>query len=169
MKKRRDLASPLRFLIAVSLLLIVVITILQVFARFLFDSPLIWSDELARFALIWMVFIGAAIVSYDDKHMGVEMFQEKMSHKTKLVTTLIMRVVILITLGITVYSSIELIEVSHSQSSGALGIPFSFWRAAAPVGSLIMFVFIIIRSINDIQDYRNGVYQNSSLKEEVEE
>ncbi|MBN8201431.1 TRAP transporter small permease [Bacillus sp. NTK034] len=169
MKKRKDLALPLRYLISLSLLAIVVITILQVIARFIFDSPLVWSDELARFLLIWMVFIGAAIVSYDDKHMGIEMLQEKMSHKTKLITSLIMRAVILLALIITVNSSIELVQVSHSQKSGALEIPFSFWRGSASIGCFLMIVFITIRSVYDIQDYRNGNYRNSSILEEVKE
>lgn len=170
MKKRKDFAFPFRVLIGFLLFSIVAITILQVVSRFVFDSPLVWSDELGRFLLIWMVFIGAAIVSYDDKHLGVEMLQEKMSHKTKLITTLIMRVVILAALIITAYSSFELVQVSHSQTSGALEIPFSFWRGAATVGAVLMIIAIIIRTIFDIIDYRNGEYRNSSLiEEEVKE
>jgi TRAP-type transport system small permease protein len=168
MKKRKDLALPLRYLIGGALLVIVIITILQVIARFVFDSPLTWTDELGRFILIWMVFIGAAIVSYDDKHMAVEVVQEKMSPKVKLISSLIMRVMILIFLAITAYSSIELVKVSHYLSSGALEIPFSYWRVAAPVGCILMSIFIIIRSVTDIQDYRNGEYRNSSIVEEVQ-
>jgi len=167
MKKRRDYALPFRYLIGAALLVIVSITILQVIARFVFDRPLIWSDELARFLLIWMVFIGAAIVSFDDKHMGVEILQEKMSPKVKLITSLLMRVMILIFLIITAYTSIELIQVSHYQKSGALQIPNSYWRASATIGSVLMILFIVIRSFRDIVDFRNGEYRNSSIIEEV--
>lgn len=169
MKKRRDYARPFRQLIGISLLIIVIVTILQVIARFVFDRPLIWSDELARFILIWMVFIGAAVVSFDDKHMAVEVFQEKMSPKFKLITSFMMRFLILIFLAITAYSSIELVQVSHYLKSGALEIPFSYWRVAAPVGSVLMIIFIITRSVHEIQDYRAGNYRNSSIIEEVKE
>lgn len=169
MKKRRDYALPFRYLISGSLLMIVVITILQVVARFVFDKPLVWSDELARFLLIWMVFIGAAVVSFDDKHMGVEVLQEKMSDKVKLITSLILRVLILLFLTITAVSSIELVKVSHYLASGALEIPFSFWRVSATVGCVLMIIFTIMRSVYDIQDYRRGEYRNSSIIEEVKE
>ncbi|GLB60310.1 TRAP transporter small permease [Cytobacillus sp. NCCP-133] len=167
MKKRRDYALPFRYIISGSLLVIVVVTILQVIARFIFDKPLVWSDELARFILIWMVFIGAAVVSFDDKHMAVELLQEKMSPKVKLITSLVMRAMILVFLSITAYSSIELVKVSHYLESGALEIPFSYWRVAATVGCVLMFIFIVIKSIHDIRDYRAGQYTNSSIIEEV--
>lgn len=169
MKKRKDLAAIFRYLIGFLMLVLVVVTIAQVIARFVFSQPLIWSDELARFILIWMVFIGAAIVSYDDKHLSVELFQEKMSPRVKLITSLIMRMIILLFLAVTIYSSIELVKVSHYTKSGALEIPFSFWRVASTVGSSLMFIFVIIRSIYDISDYRNGTYTNSSVIEEENE
>lgn len=169
MKKRVDFALPFMYLIGFFLLVIVFVTILQVVARFVFDSPLVWSDELARFILIWMVFIGAAVVSFDDKHMGVEVLQERMSPKVKLITSILMRVLVLIFLFITAFSSIELVKVSHYQVSGALEIPFSYWRVAAPVGCVMMMIFIVIRTVYDIQDYRNGSYKNNSIIEEVKE
>jgi TRAP-type C4-dicarboxylate transport system permease small subunit len=169
MKKRKDFAKPFRYLISIFLLVIVIVTILQVIFRFIFDSPLVWSDELARFTLIWMTFIGAAIVSFDDKHLAVELIQEKLTPKLKLITTLMMRALIIAFLIITAVSSIELIQVSHYLNSGALEIPFSYWRIAAPVGCILMVIFIIIKSVYDLQDYRDGTYKNSSLIEEVKE
>lgn len=169
MKKRKDLALVLRYLIGFFMLVLVVVTIAQVVARFVIGQPLIWSDELARFILIWMVFIGAAIVSYDDKHLSVELFQEKMSPKVKLLTSLLMRALILVFLAVTIYSSIDLVKVSHYTKSGALEIPFSYWRVASTVGSALMFIFVIIRSIYDISDFRKGVYTNSSVIEEENE
>lgn len=169
MKKRRDLALVLRYLIGIFMLVLVTVTIAQVIARFFFGQPFVWSDELARFILIWMVFLGAAIVSYDDTHLSVELFQEKMSPKVKLITSLIMRIIILVFLAVTIYSSIELVKVSHYIKSGALEIPFSYWRVASTVGCSLMFIFVILRSIHDISDFRNGTYINSSVVEEENE
>src|SRR5699024_9713001 len=169
MKKRKDLALVLRYLIGFFMLVLVVVTIAQVVARFVIGQPLIWSDELARFILIWMVFIGAAIVSYDDKHLSVELFQEKMSPKVKLITSLLMRALILVFLAVTIYSSIDLVKVSHYTKSGALEIPFSYCRVAITLGSALIFIFVIIRSIYDISDFRKGVYTNSSVIEEENE
>ncbi|MGP4105939.1 TRAP transporter small permease [Virgibacillus sp. L01] len=166
MKKRKDMAYFLRYLCSFLLVIIIVITLLQVFCRFVLDSPLTWTDELSRFLLVWMVFLGTAVVSFDDKHLAVNLVQENMSARTHLVTTLIMRTVIITFLAIVIYTSIEVVMVAHYQKTGALEIPFSFWRAAAPVGSLLMIIYTLIRSINDIKDFKAGSYNDNDLREE---
>src|SRR5690625_4206629 len=109
MHHRRDYVYPFRILLGLTLFVIVAITIAQVIARFVFNSPLIWSDELARLLLVWLVFIGAAVVSYDDRHMSVDLFSERFSPLTKLIVSIILRILILVFLIITVQSSIELV------------------------------------------------------------
>src|SRR5699024_1734186 len=130
-KKRKDIVLPLRYLMGILMFVIVVITILHVGSRFLLNSQLVWSNVLARFLLIWIVFIGASIVSYDDKHMSVDLFQDKMSHGLKLLTNLLLRLLIIIFLIVTIYSAVDLVQASHYTKSGALKIPFSYWRVSA--------------------------------------
>lgn len=167
--KERDYARPFRAVIALMLLAIVVVTILQVILRFVFNQPLTWPDELGRFLLIWLVFIGAAVVSFDDRHLGVEVIQEKMSPKVKLISSMILRALIMVFLFITIYSSIDLIRIAHTQTSAALEIPDSYWRAAAPVGAALMIFYILIRSYLDIRSYRAGTFVNRSVMEEMKE
>lgn len=165
--KERDYAKFFRSFIAIILIVIVSVTILQVFFRFVLDTPLVWSDELGRFLFIWMVFIGAAIVSFDDRHLTVEVIQERMSVKVKLISSIIIRTLIVAFLVITIYSSFDLVRVSHYLTSGALKIPFSYWRVAAPIGSALMIIFIIIRTILDIRSFKNGTFVNRSIIEEA--
>ncbi|PKR78205.1 hypothetical protein CEY16_00135 [Halalkalibacillus sediminis] len=169
MRKHRDLAWGLRYLTSALLFAIVFVTILQVVFRFVFDSPLTWTDEIGRFLLIWVVFLGVGVVSFDDKHLAVNMLQENMSPKVHLITTQIMRLIIIVFLVIVIYTSIDVVRVAHLNSTGALDIPYSFWRGAAPVGSALMIIFTILRSINDIKDFKNGTYDTGSLTEEVDE
>ncbi|MFC7319317.1 TRAP transporter small permease [Halobacillus campisalis] len=170
MKKRKDLAKYLRYVTAFLLFGIVFVTILQVFFRFVLDSPLTWTDELGRFLLVWVVFLGVGVVSLDDRHLAVNMLQEYMPPIVQLITSFIIRAVIIVFLVIVIYSSQEVIAAAHSNTTGALDIPYSWWRIAAPVGSGLMIIFTIIRSVYDFLDFRNGVYQtNSTTEEEVKE
>ncbi|MEJ2134846.1 MAG: TRAP transporter small permease subunit [Desulfofustis sp.] len=50
------------YLLLVGSTLVMVISILlQVFFRYVMNAPLYWSEEIARYAFVWLVFIGAAI------------------------------------------------------------------------------------------------------------
>jgi len=50
-------------------------TFTQVLFRFVFQSPLSWTDETARYAFIWMVFIGAAVAVKKNTHIRVDLLE----------------------------------------------------------------------------------------------
>lgn len=49
---------------------------LQIFARYLFHSPFIWPEEVARLLLVWMTFIGAAALARRGGDLAVDTFVE---------------------------------------------------------------------------------------------
>ena len=71
-RRARDFALPLRSLVGLTFATIVSLTIAQVFFRFALDDPLIWSEELVRILVIWMTFVGAAVVCWDGRHLNVD-------------------------------------------------------------------------------------------------
>jgi TRAP-type C4-dicarboxylate transport system permease small subunit len=44
----------------------------QILSRFVFRIPLIWTEEVSRLAMIWMVFLGAALAVRRHAHFAVE-------------------------------------------------------------------------------------------------
>jgi len=51
----------------------VVALTLQVFFRYVVQAPLFWSEELARFLLIWSVFAGATFAFRHRTHMSIDL------------------------------------------------------------------------------------------------
>ena len=47
---------------------------LQIFARYIFHSPFIWPEEVARMLIIWMTFIGAAALARRGAEITVDTF-----------------------------------------------------------------------------------------------
>ena len=48
----------------------------QVIARYVFDAPPFWTEELARFTLIWITFVGAGLVHQRGEHIAVNSFRD---------------------------------------------------------------------------------------------
>ncbi len=68
--------------ISVGLLVILVTcTVLQVFCRFILGSALVWSEEVSRFAGIWMVILSTAIAIQKRSHMTIDLLTGKLSEK----------------------------------------------------------------------------------------
>ena len=59
----------------------VVNVIWQVFTRFFTDSPSSFTDELARFLMIWLGLLGAAYVAGKNEHVAIDLLAKKASTK----------------------------------------------------------------------------------------
>jgi len=71
------LAALVRFeqFTSVGLLALILVSMgSQVISRYLFRSPLSWSEEVSRFAMIWLTFIAASFISARRQHIAVDLF-----------------------------------------------------------------------------------------------
>nr|WP_239415024.1 TRAP transporter small permease [Salinicoccus roseus] len=137
-------------------IIIVVASISQVFFRFVLDSPLVWSDELSRFLLLWMVFLGASVVSYRGAHLGVDFLYDYISEKLTVILKAVSIIVSLIFLIVLVISSLELLRVAGYTSSPALDIPMSYWRGSVVAGSILMILALIINVFYSVKRRREN-------------
>ena len=145
MKKPLDLAFPLRIVVGVMFLAIVSLTLAQVFARYVLNSPLLWSEELVRLLLVWLVFLGGAVVCWDGRHLNVDTFFLRSSGKTRSILRTLNIIIALFFLGVLAWSSLPLIQIEWIINMGSIPIPISFVRIPALVGGVLMIVFILLR------------------------
>jgi len=143
--RRVDLALPLRILVGCAFALIVGLTIAQVFFRFALDSPLIWSEELVRLLLVWVTFIGAAVVAWDGTHLNVNVVFVRLPDRLKAAMRWFNLVVALGFLVVLVWFSIPLVRIENMADMGALGLPYGWVRLPATVGGALMIGLILLR------------------------
>ena len=56
-----------------------IIVAVQVFFRYVLNQSLFWSEELARFLLVWLTFFGASVAYYRKANPGIDILYAKMS------------------------------------------------------------------------------------------
>ena len=80
MKKIRKSIEKIIEWVLISLLGIMVINVLwQVFSRFFTSNPSSFTDELARYLMIWLGILGAAYVAGKNEHVAIDFFAKKFS------------------------------------------------------------------------------------------
>lgn len=141
----RDWALPLRILVGMAFSAIVILTISQIFFRFVLDSPLIWSEELVRLLVVWMTFIGAAVICWDGRHLSVDVVFVRLPGKVRRALRIFNCTVALGFLSILVWYSIPLVGLTMNVSIGAMDLPEATYRAPAMIGGGLMIVFIVLR------------------------
>ena len=73
MKKLDKIVSKIEELIAViGLSAMSIITIVAVFFRYVLQNPIIWSEEAARYLMVWSTLLGISIATRQKAHLGID-------------------------------------------------------------------------------------------------
>ena len=164
----RDPASPLRLLAGLLLMAITVLTILQVIFRFVLDSPLVWSEEVARLSIVWMTFLGAAVCCWDGTHLKVGTLADRLPRRMGTVVHVLSGAMIITFLVVLVWTSVPLVQISNLYEIGALDIPVSWFRAPVTVGGGLMIVFLLARWWVIRKQGRGGPDKRPSASDDLE-
>ena len=125
----------------------------QVFTRFVMGSPSSFTDELARYLMIWIGILGAAYVAGKNGHVAIEVLPQKFSLQTQRKLSIMVKgLVILFALSVMVIGGSRLVYVTYvlEQLSPALQIPLGFVYLVIPISGLL----IVYYKINDILNSR---------------
>jgi TRAP-type C4-dicarboxylate transport system permease small subunit len=111
---------------------------LQVLARYVFDYPLSWPEELGRFLFAWIVFLGIVQVLRLDEMPALDLVYRWIPEKAGHFLKFIVSVVILGFLVIMLKGGYELTVRQTAQISVALEVPMALVYSAIPFGTLLM-------------------------------
>jgi TRAP-type C4-dicarboxylate transport system permease small subunit len=81
--------------------LMTTVVVLQVISRYLLKSPLVWTEEVARYLMLWMAFIGASCIIKQWDNIYVDFLINPLKNKPKKIVMLLQKLVVL---GVIIYS-----------------------------------------------------------------
>ena len=124
----------------------------QVASRFILGSPSSFTDELARYLMIWVGILGAAYVSGRNMHVAIDVLPKRLNKKMQKRLKLIVRLlIILFCLGAMVIGGSRLVYITHilDQSSPALQVPLSLVYVVIPISGLLVIYYKISDILKD--------------------
>ena len=146
------------FLIAIFTLLVLDV-LFQVFSRYILDTSFSWTEEFARFSLIWMTIVGAAYMNAHREHLSMDFIYQKLSNVNKRNVSLLIEIFIfLFALIVMVIGGFNLVYITlHlEQLSGTLRIPLGYVYTIFPFCGLLKMFF----SVYHISNIYNHVYKH---------
>jgi TRAP-type C4-dicarboxylate transport system permease small subunit len=131
---------------------------LQVFMRFAMGSSLGWSEELARYSFIMLIFVGISYAVKKQRHIKVDVLLLVFKDKGKVVLGIIANLVFLLFALFALFygSKIAIQLLSWGQVSPALEIPMGFVYFTAPIGMGLTGVRLIQQLIEQVQYLLHG-------------
>src|SRR4051794_8829625 len=117
------------------------IVFLQFFTRYVLNDSLAWTEEIARYGLMSLAFIGGAVVTRKKAHIAVELVSNLMGPGP--MRAALLALVDFVTLGflaMLAYFSVTIIERMHFQRMTVFELPMSIVYGAVGLGCFMMLV-----------------------------
>ena len=144
-------------------LILVADVLLGVFSRKILGDQVRWTEELARFLLVWISFLGGAIAYIDDKHLGVDLLVDRIDPSARrMARVLTHALVFLFALGVMGIGGTQLVadRFDSGQVLSAMKINKAWFYLAVPVSGYVIALF----ALGNVVAYAAG---NGGKDEEV--
>ncbi len=119
----------------------VVIVFIQVVARYVFQNSLSWSEEIARYLLVWLIFLSAGYVLGQRCHIFLDVVFNAFPLRLQKMLRQISNLLLLAFSLIVTYFGCEMVRLGGSQISSAVQLPMWLVYMALPIGGLLLVIY----------------------------
>lgn len=132
------------WIVAVIYALLLAIGSLQVAARYLLGLSFAWTEELAVYLFIWLVFLGAGLGVARKVHPHVTVFVKLVSGRTRRVIQFVTKSAVVAVVGVLIFYGLNMVLLTRDNFTPGLGLPVGYvMYLALPVGAVLMLVNLI--------------------------
>jgi len=141
-----------------NLILINMVTVitLQITMRYIFDRPLQWSEELARYSYAWFCLFGIALVTKERTHLSVSFIFDRFPLKVRQVIHIASMSLMLIFFLAGSWGTMELPGVQGNIRAYSLGIPFYVLHLSILPGFLVSALYTVYHFYRDLRPGKKG-------------
>ena len=133
-------------------ILIFAVVLLQVFMRYALGSPLVWSEELARYLFIWVAFIGWVFATRSGTHIKISAVFDALPKGFQKVVGAFNNSLIFLFNGILAILGFRMVEKSFDIPTVTLFFTYGFVYVIVPVSCLLIAFYAAINLVSGTVD-----------------
>lgn len=140
-----------------ALMVMVIVTFAGVVMRYLFNSPLFWSEEFVRYLFIWFSWLGASAGLKDNLHLKVELLGKALVRRGLIKTNEVLTLAVLLlwlatTIIVTYYGTIIVsMQLQLGVLTPAMRMPLWVGYLSIPFCGGLIAVRIIVKIIESVK------------------
>ena len=154
-RSRTDSPAGWRCLIIAAVALLVVDVVWGVFTRYALGEQAKWSEELARFLLVWVALLGGALAFRTKAHLGVDYFVNQLHPDARKLTAVVAHLVVLFFAGAVLLlggASVVSEALALEQTTPALGWKMGYVYLALPISGF----FVVLYTVDNLMETLRG-------------
>ena len=167
LKIKRGMTAALNGVLIVAVSLLVLDVVWGVFTRYVMGEQAKWTEELARFLLVWVSLLGGAVAFGTKGHLGVDYFTGKLHPEAqKMMAVSAHLIVLFFACAIFIYGGGRVVfdALAMEQMTPALGWKMGHVYLALPIAGIFMVLFTIENLIETI----SLKLESGNLKPEID-
>jgi TRAP-type C4-dicarboxylate transport system permease small subunit len=144
---------------AILMVALAVVVFIQVFNRFVLQTPLAWSEDLAMLLYQWVVFVGAALGVKRLRHFGIELvvrqFPERLRHRVELLTPIVMAVVAVVM----IIQGWAILGLNRTRIYSTMDLSYTWAFLPIPLSGVLIIVYLIQVEVQRWRQAKGGDHQ----------
>jgi TRAP-type C4-dicarboxylate transport system, small permease component len=140
----RRLEQALDVVLVIMLTVLVASLVWQVIGRYVFSKAPGWSEELARFLMVWVVMLGSAAVMRQNGHISVSVLVDACPPGLRKLLLAVRDVIVLATVYVLFSYGINLATLLKGQLSPAFEVTMALPYSALPAGAILIGLTVIL-------------------------
>ena len=136
-------------------LLVLLVMLAQVFFRYVLNSSLQWSEELAVWGMVWMVFVGSVLLVRRSEHISITTLVRLAPLRVRPYLVVFNKAAGLVFLVIVGYYGFEVFGGTFHAKSPSIGLSTRWIKLAIPVGAVLMAVVAVHAIADDLRRLAN--------------
>lgn len=132
---------------------------LEVLIRYVIHAPTAWTEEVARFILVWFGLLAAAVSARKGMHFAIRFGVMHFNARTRWVIRQSVNVAVILLLAIILKESVAYLDIVANQSSMATEINMRIPYGGIPVGIGALLVIYVL----EVADAALSIWTGRSL------
>lgn len=116
----------------------------NVFARYVLNSSIVWAEEVAQYLMIWIAYLGAGLALREGRHVAVEMLQERLPAPLGRRLRMVVGGLVLAFLGILTLLGLQFALFVWEQETPVLNISLGIPSLAIPIGACLFALHLLL-------------------------
>lgn len=151
------LAIKISKAIMVSLMAVMVVSMFfQVVTRYAMGTGIPWTEELARFANVWLIFIGGSVLAFSNEHIKVTILDSILKEKKLSILQAIRNIIYLVYSIAIINVGINSLKIVSKQTSPNMLLPMNYIYVAIPIGAILTILYLLNNAVAKGKGENNG-------------
>lgn len=149
------LNKVIEYILAILVIVMVVGCFWQIFTRFILKNPSQWTEELLRYALIWLTMLGVPYAYGKEQHIAIGFITDSFTKKGTLKDKIFIEILILfLSVFVMVAGGTMVAMNAVGQTSPAMHLPMQFYYIGVPICGVLMIIYSVQRLIKFINELK---------------